>query len=136
MQSECLRAAKYLEQVGVSAEVIDPIWLQPLDLDTITTSVSKTKRLCVVDNGWTTCGAGSEIVSSVSERLSRVTQIHSLRLGFAPTTCPPTPALEDIYYPNAQTIASDAYDLVTGRLNNWKPELIEDLKEIEFKGPF
>jgi len=136
MQTECLRAAKYLEQAGINAEVIDPIWLQPLDIDTITASVSKTKRLCVVDNGWTTCGAGSEIVSSVLERLSTVAQIHTRRLGFAATTCPPTPALEDIYYPNAQTIASDAYELVTGRVNNWKPTLIDDLREIEFKGPF
>src|SRR6516225_9237751 len=61
MQLECLRAQRYLESVGVSAKVIDPIWLAPLDLDTIVESVRKTGRLCVVDNGWTTCGAGSEI---------------------------------------------------------------------------
>ncbi len=58
MQVECLRAARYLEQVGIRAEVIDPIWLSPLDTETIVDSVRKTGRLCVVDNGWTTCGAG------------------------------------------------------------------------------
>ncbi|HEY3788418.1 MAG TPA: transketolase C-terminal domain-containing protein, partial [Urbifossiella sp.] len=35
MQVECLRAAKYLEGIGINAEVIDPIWLSPLDIDTI-----------------------------------------------------------------------------------------------------
>src|SRR5205823_7970314 len=35
MQMECLRARHYLEEVGIRAEVIDPIWLSPLDIDTI-----------------------------------------------------------------------------------------------------
>src|SRR5687767_10237713 len=35
MQLECFRAHGYLDEVGVSAEVIDPIWLSPLDIDTI-----------------------------------------------------------------------------------------------------
>src|SRR5439155_15124571 len=34
MQVECLRARHYLEDVGIHAEVIDPIWLSPLDIDT------------------------------------------------------------------------------------------------------
>src|SRR5258706_9571140 len=35
MQVEALRAQRYLEAMGVCAEVIDPIWLSPLDVDTI-----------------------------------------------------------------------------------------------------
>ena len=69
MQLECLRAQRYLEDVGITAEVIDPIWLAPLDIDTIVESVRKTGRLCVVDNGWTTCGASAEIIALVCERL-------------------------------------------------------------------
>ena len=61
MQMECLAARRYLESVGVRAEVIDPIWLSPLDVDTIVASVEKTGRLLVVDNGWVTCGAGAEM---------------------------------------------------------------------------
>ena len=61
MQSDCLAARRYLEAVGVRAEVIDPIWLSPLDVDTIIASVEKTGRLMVVDNGWITCGAGAEM---------------------------------------------------------------------------
>ena len=44
--------APYLEEVGVSAEVIDPISLSPLDIDTIADSVRKTGRLL----RWTTAG--------------------------------------------------------------------------------
>lgn len=136
MQVECLRAQLYLKSVGIEAEVIDPIWLSPLDIDTIVSSVRKTGRLIVVDNGWITCGAGAEITSQVLERLQGVREVRSHRMGFAPVTCPPTPTLEKLYYPDARTIASSAYDLVKGGINNWIPKERIDLQEIEFKGPF
>lgn len=136
MQLECLRARHYLAEVGISAEVIDPIWLQPLDIDTIANSVRKTGRLCVVDNGWTSCGAGAEIVSAVIEQVQRERAVQVKRLGFAPVTCPPAPTLEDAYYPNGRTIAASVRELVTGKKAAWLPEERADLREIEFKGPF
>lgn len=134
-QLECLRAQKYLEDVGVSAEVIDPIWLTPLDIDTIEASVRKTGRLIVVDNAWTTCGAGAEIVASLAERITDMAWSVK-RMGFAPTPCPTTPTLEDHFYPNAQMIAAAANDLVRGSAQGWYPEEKADLKAVEFKGPF
>ncbi len=136
MQVECLRAQRYLEGVGIRAEVIDPIWLSPLDLETIVASVRKTGRLCVVDNGWTTCGASAEIVALVTERLQGIRDVRARRMGFAPVTCPPTPTLEQVFYPNARTIASTAYDLVRGGAEGWLPDERKDLQEIEFRGPF
>jgi pyruvate/2-oxoglutarate/acetoin dehydrogenase E1 component len=136
MQLECLRARRYLESAGISAEVIDPIWLSPLDIDTIMDSVRKTGRLCVVDNGWTTCGASAEITAQVIERLQGVREVRIRRMGFAPVTCPTTPMLEELFYPNARTIASAVYDLVRGGSNGWLPEGQVELQEVEFKGPF
>ena len=136
MQLECLRAQRYLADVGVRAEVIDPIWLSPLDVDTIAASARKTGRLCVVDNGWSTCGAGAEIVAAVTERLQDERAIRVARLGFAPVTCPTTPSLEDHFYPSATSIAARAYDLVRGSPQNWLPAERPDLGTIEFKGPF
>jgi pyruvate/2-oxoglutarate/acetoin dehydrogenase E1 component len=136
MQIECLRAHKYLQQVSVQAEVIDPIWLSPLDMDTIVESVRRTGKLCVVDNGWTTCGASAEIIAAATERLQGVREVRVHRMGFAPVTCPPTPSLEEYFYPNARTIASAVYDLVQGSPQGWLPEERADLKAIEFRGPF
>lgn len=136
MQTECLRAARYLEEVGVKAEVIDPIWLSPLDIDTITDSVERTGRLLVVDTSWTNCGASAEIVARVAERLSGLRDLKLQRMGFAPTTCPTSPPLEDLFYPNARTIAAAARDLVEGRPTGWLPAERADLRSIEFKGPF
>ena len=136
MQVECLRARHYLEAVGVSAEVIDPIWLSPLDIATIAESARRTGRLCVVDNGWMTCGASAEIVAAVTERLQGQREIRVLRLGFAPVPCPTTPTLEDRFYPNARTIAAAVFDLVQGGLQHWMPAERPELRSIEFKGPF
>ena len=136
MQLECQRAQRYLEDAGISAEVIDPIWLNPLDIRTILDSVNKTGRLLVVDNAWLTCGASAEVIAQVSERLQSEHRIQVRRMGFAPVTCPPTPTLEDAFYPNARTIASAAYAMVTRDTKRWVPEERADLRSIEFKGPF
>lgn len=136
MQVECLAAQRYLQDVGIAAEVIDPIWLSPLDVGTIAESVEKTGRLIVVDNGWTMCGAGAEIVAQVAERLMGVRDVRVQRLGFAPTTCPTTPALEALYYPNARTIAAAARDLLEGAKTDWLPDENPEFAKNEFKGPF
>ena len=136
MQLECLRAHHYLKERGIDAEVIDPIWLSPLDIDTIVESVRKTGHLCVVDNGWTTCGASAEIIAQVVERMQGTQNVRIERLGFAPVTCPTTPVLETAFYPDARRVAAACYDLVQGRQMGWLPEERPDLKAIEFKGPF
>lgn len=136
MQLECLRAHRYLESVGIHAEVIDPIWLSPLDLETIYASVGKTRRLVVVDNGWTICGATAEIAANVAQHFEGEADIRIRRMGFAPVTCPTTPALEAHFYPNPHNIASLAYSLVHGDEIDRLPEICHDLGDVEFKGPF
>jgi pyruvate/2-oxoglutarate/acetoin dehydrogenase E1 component len=136
MQTESIRAAEYLRDIGVSAEIIDPIWLAPLDIDTIADSVEKTGRLLVVDSAWTNCGASAEIVARVCERLQGLRQIRVARMGFAPTSCPTTPALESHFYPDAVKIAAAARDLIEGERTGWLPEVRPELSTLEFKGPF
>ncbi len=136
MQLECLRAQKYLEGVGISAEVIDPIWLSPLDIKTIINSVRKTKRLLVADNAWLTCGASAEIITQVVESIQGTCDIQVKRMGFAPTPCPTTPTLEDQFYPSARQVASEVHKMVFPDTPLWIPDYRDDLKAIEFKGPF
>jgi pyruvate dehydrogenase E1 component beta subunit len=92
--------------------------------------------LLVVDNCWITCGASAEIVSQVVEGLQGERQVRVQRLGFAPVTCPPTPALEELFYPNARTVAAAAYALVTGNGHGWMPAEREELRAVSFRGPF
>jgi 2-oxoisovalerate dehydrogenase E1 component len=67
MVQEALNAAEALAQEGISAEVIDPRTLAPLDMDTILESVHKTGRLLVVDEDYAPCGVASEISTQVME---------------------------------------------------------------------
>lgn len=139
MVMEALRAKEHLASIGISAEVIDPITLWPMDMDTIMKSVRKTGKLLVVDNGWLTCGASSEILTRAVE----MSQEEGLpvppmaRMGFAPTTCPTTKPLENLYYPNGRTIAVKAHEMVKGKdAKQWEPAVDAKTEIDAFKGPF
>jgi pyruvate dehydrogenase E1 component beta subunit len=138
MVQEAIRAAELLAEQGVAAEVIDPIWLAPLDFDTIVTSAKRTRRLLVVDNGWTMCGASAEIVAGVLERAGPAAGITVERMGFAHTACPTSPWLEEHFYPNPGTIAAAAWTLARPGQPAWapSPERTKLAYQVQFKGPF
>jgi pyruvate dehydrogenase E1 component beta subunit len=63
-----LEAAEKLAAEGIDAEVIDLRTLRPLDTATVLTSLKKTNRLVVVEEGWPTCSIASEITAVVMEQ--------------------------------------------------------------------
>ena len=67
MVGESLEVAAQLEKEGVSVEVINLRTLRPLDRTTILNSVKKTHRVVTVEEGWPTCGIGSEICAMIME---------------------------------------------------------------------
>jgi len=135
MVVEALRAKHLLEAVGIAAEVIDPVSLAPLDMGTIAASVERTGRVLIVDNSWTMCGASSEILAQLMECLQGKRDFRAARLGYAPTPCPTTKPLENLFYPDATSIAEAAYALVKNT-RDWKPAAPEAKEIAEFKGPF
>lgn len=139
MTMEALRAAKHLDAIGIKAEIIDPVTLWPMDMDSIMKSVRKTKRLLVVDNAWLTCGLSSEVLTRAMEICQENGEnIPAMaRMGFAPTTCPTTKPLENVFYPNGRTIAIKAYELVKGKnATTWEPAADARAEIDAFKGPF
>ena len=62
------KAADLLSQENISAEVIDPQTLVPLDEDTIINSVKKTSRAIVIDEGHLNYGVTAEISSRISQK--------------------------------------------------------------------
>ncbi len=135
MVVECLRASHLLREQDISAEIIDPVSLAPLDMETIEKSVKKTGRLLVVDNGWLPCGASSEIIARLVERLGG-SSVQMARFGYLETPCPTTKSLENVYYPNARTIALRANEMIKGAGDSWDPPHEESQEIAEFKGPF
>jgi pyruvate/2-oxoglutarate/acetoin dehydrogenase E1 component len=136
MVVECLRARSLLEQVGIGAEVIDPVSLSPLDAETIVASARKTGSLLVVDNAWLNCGASAEILARVIEDVQGQASVTVRRMGFEPVPCPTTKNLEDLFYPDAQRIAAAAYAMVDGSESGWLPEGRPAPEIVGFRGPF
>jgi pyruvate dehydrogenase E1 component beta subunit len=62
-----LEAAETLASEGIDAEVIDLRTLRPLDKAAVLTSLAKTNRMVVVEEGWPTCSIASELISIVME---------------------------------------------------------------------
>jgi acetoin:2,6-dichlorophenolindophenol oxidoreductase subunit beta len=138
MLVECLRAHEILADIGIHAEVIDPISLVPLDIDTIVASVRRTGRLLVIDNAWTTCGASAEIAALVAERAQNGKPIQIRRMGYARTTCPTTPVLEQAFYPDPAKIALEVHAMVRPEAAAWlpDPERAKLAYQVKFRGPF
>ena len=136
MVVECLRACNYLDAIGINAEVIDPVCLSPLDSESIVESVRRTGRLLVVDNAWTNCGASAEIVTRTVEALQGDRNIRVRRMGFEQVPCPTTKNLENLFYPNARTIAAAANALCHSQNSHWVPQGEEAPEIAGFRGPF
>ena len=62
-----LEAAEELEEEGIQAEVIDLRTLRPLDKEAILTSLAKTNRLIIAEEGWPTCSIASEVMAICME---------------------------------------------------------------------
>ena len=109
---EALNASRALEQNGISAEIIDPRTLAPLDIDTILESVAKTHRLLVIDEDYGPCGAGAEIAAQVMERGFYELDAPVRRLNGAFIPAPASPPLEAAVVPNADSIFQAVRSLI------------------------
>ncbi|MFB0920510.1 MAG: alpha-ketoacid dehydrogenase subunit beta [Oscillospiraceae bacterium] len=106
--SRALEAAEKLAAEGISAEVIDPRTLVPLDTSTIVESVKKTGRLVVVHEAHRTCGWGAEIASEVTEKAFKYLDAPPLRLGAKQCPLPFNLALENAATPQVEDIVNAA----------------------------
>lgn len=60
-----LKAAETLAGEGIGAEVVDLRTIRPLDTDAILTSVAKTNRAVVLEEGWPFAGVGAQVVDVI-----------------------------------------------------------------------
>jgi acetoin:2,6-dichlorophenolindophenol oxidoreductase subunit beta len=103
---DAVEAAEQLERDGVSVEVIDLRTLRPIDLDTILTSVRKTNRVVVVEEGPLTGGWAGEVLASVTEQaLGHLDD--AWRIATPNTPIPYSPPLEDAFLPGADRIVAE-----------------------------
>ena len=101
-----LAAAKTLGEEGISAEVLDPRTLKPLDFDSIIKSVAKTGRLVLVENAHRMVNASSEIAAVVCEEAFESLKRPIVRLTAPDVHVGFSPALEQGLYPQEDQIVA------------------------------
>jgi pyruvate dehydrogenase E1 component beta subunit len=104
MVHRALAAAETLALEDIEAEVIDPRTLNPLDEETILTSVRKTQRLVVVYEAYERCGIGAEIAALVASKAIDSLDAPIERVAALNTPVPFSPKLENYVIPNEERI--------------------------------
>ena len=106
-----LEAAKLLDELSISAEVIDPRTLVPLDKQTIVESVKKTSCAIIIDEGYEQYGITGEIASVIADEAFYYLDAPVKRMGAMNVPIPFSPALEDLTIPNAKSVFEMAKSL-------------------------
>ncbi len=136
MTVEALMAASILKETGVSVEVIDARTIAPLNMEPIFESARRTRHVIVADTDWVYCGFSAELAAQISQACWGNLRKPVCRIGFEHVPCPTTRPLENLYYPNAETLVrtvekqlglSAATNLSGREFYSWSHR---------FKGPF
>lgn len=104
MVQVALGAAKMLDEIGISAEVIDPRTMFPLDKQTLIESAKKTSRAIVIDEGYERYGVTAEIASVIADGAFYYLDAPVKRMGALDVPVPFSPVLEDLTVPTEQSV--------------------------------
>ena len=112
MVGQATEAAEQLAAEGIDCEIIDLRTVQPLDIDTVCTSVRKTNRAIVVHEAVRFGGLGAEIAAQIQEAAFDYLDAPVGRIGAPFSPVPFAPNLEKLYVPSAERIVVGVRDLV------------------------
>ncbi len=112
MVLKALEAAEQLEREGISAEVIDPRTIVPLDIAAILRSVQKTGRLIIAHEGYTRGGFGAEIAAQVMELAPDLLKKPLRRVCGRNLPVPFAPVMENYVIPGAADLVAAAKELL------------------------
>jgi acetoin:2,6-dichlorophenolindophenol oxidoreductase subunit beta len=110
------KAADILAAERISAEVIDPRTLVPLDENALLKSAQKTSRVIIVDEGHQSFGVTAELASRINEKAFYHLDAPVQRMGAMDVPVPFSPMLEDLTVPTPDRVVARARALVRGEL--------------------
>jgi len=102
--NEAIEASKILEEKNISAEVIDPRTLVPLDLETIIASVKKTGKVVIVADDVKSGSITNEIAMKIIENAFDYLDGPIVRVNSPEMPVPFSPPLEKQYMVNKEKI--------------------------------
>jgi acetoin:2,6-dichlorophenolindophenol oxidoreductase subunit beta len=106
-----LGAAKLLDEYDISAEVVDPRTIWPLDEKTLIESAKKTSRVIVIDEGYERFGVTAEIASTIATGAFYDLEAPVKRMGAMHVPIPFSPPLEDVTVPTDKKVFEAAMAL-------------------------
>lgn len=112
MVQKAMEAAELLAEEGISAEVIDLRVLRPLDTETIISSVTKTHRAVVVDEGWKSGSLSAEIMARIMEHAFYELDAPVARVCSLEVPIPYPKHLEDAAVPQVESIVDEVRKVV------------------------
>ena len=102
-----LQAADALRKEGINCDVVDLRTVRPMDVEAIVTSVRKTNRAVVVEEGWELCGVGAQVVDYVQRECFDDLDAPIMRVHQTDVPMPYAKNLEKLAKPDAaKTIAA------------------------------
>jgi pyruvate dehydrogenase E1 component beta subunit len=102
-----MQAADQLAKDGIKIDVVDLRTIRPMDVEAITTSVKKTNRAVVLEEGWEICGIGAQIVDYIQRDCFDDLDAPVVRVHMADVPMPYAKTLEKSAKPDlAKTIAA------------------------------
>jgi acetoin:2,6-dichlorophenolindophenol oxidoreductase subunit beta len=116
MVKKALAAAEALAEHGISAEVIDPRTLAPLDTVTILKSVRKTGRLVLVDQATRHASAAAIIAAEIAEHGAALLQAPMKLVTALDTSIPFSEPLENYVLPSEEKIISAVKSVMSWRV--------------------
>jgi pyruvate dehydrogenase E1 component beta subunit len=111
MAQKALEAADLLAQAGISAEVIDPRTLVPLDKETLIRSAAKTSRVVIAHEAHRRSGPGADIAAMLAEEAIEYLDGPILRVAARNVPLPYSPVLEEYVLPGVGDLVRAAQSL-------------------------
>ena len=111
---KCLAAAAELAEAGIESDVLDLRSLRPLDEQSFLSSVAKTHRALIVDEGWRSGSLSAEISARIMEKAFYQLDAPVERICSAEVPMPYAKHMEDAALPQVETIIETARRMVHG----------------------
>lgn len=109
-----LDAAHALACEGIEAEIVDLMWVRPLDRETVVSSVARTGRLVTLEDGIADGGIGSELVAFIAENHFGILRSPPSRIAGAPVPMPYAGELQALAVPRATDVIREVTARVRG----------------------
>ena len=109
---KAMAAVAELDKKGISCELIDLRTLRPLDDETIITSVSKTRRALIIDEGWRSGSLAAEVSARIMEKAFYELDAPVERLCSEEVPIPYAAHLEEAALPQAADIVKSVLDMM------------------------